>query len=356
MFELTSILSPAIIGVLWCILTITQRRMGLTSYLFLLSMFSLILSSYLYATLQSDRDVAVYGYMYRATVQLLSLTSLLYIRVVIVGRISKKESYAACLLMLISLPIPSRFYLIYISLFYLIAALYLFKTFKLNSSKEWRSNSREVMLTIQIATISVIASILALLHQYGSPPNRIVNILLCTLQSFATLHQGEIELLFKDSIIKPRLLLNPVKHISDMQMQDISDDDIAYILNNESTQKLRSLQEIHERFTTLMTHNRYYLNAGITIDDVAREVGTNRVYLSRILNQIYHQTFPEYINTRRIAYAKQLLVENRDRTLEMIATTSGFYSTTQFNRKFKEITGVSPRRWQIAKTSSIYNQ
>ena len=80
------------------------------------------------------------------------------------------------------------------------------------------------------------------------------------------------------------------------------------------------------------------------------QLGTNRVYVSRVINRTYNMTFPEYVNGRRLETAKQMLLDDPDAVLEYVALKSGFSGLSQFSRKFKEMTGVSPRAWQASQS------
>jgi AraC-like DNA-binding protein len=95
-----------------------------------------------------------------------------------------------------------------------------------------------------------------------------------------------------------------------------------------------------------MDNDHLYLTPGLSVDSVAKEIGTNRAYISRLLNRTYNSSFPEFVNNKRIKYAKQLLQDEPDAVLEYVAIKSGFSTLSQFTRKFKEITGQSPRQWQ----------
>lgn len=101
-------------------------------------------------------------------------------------------------------------------------------------------------------------------------------------------------------------------------------------------------------FNEMMDKDRCYLNPGITVESIAQQLGTNRVYISRVINRTYNMTFPEYVNGRRLETAKQMLLEDPNVVLEYVALKSGFSGLSQFSRKFKEMTGMSPRAWQAS--------
>lgn len=91
-----------------------------------------------------------------------------------------------------------------------------------------------------------------------------------------------------------------------------------------------------------------YLDPELTIDKLAEDMRTSRTYISKVVNNNFHVSFREFVNNLRIEHAKQLLEENQETTIESIALNSGFLTASQFNRKFKECEGMSPRLWQAA--------
>jgi YesN/AraC family two-component response regulator len=56
--------------------------------------------------------------------------------------------------------------------------------------------------------------------------------------------------------------------------------------------------------------------------------------------------FRDYLNKLRIDHAKQLIKDEPDAVIDYISAKSGFQSSTQFIRKFKESEGVTPAVWR----------
>lgn len=88
-----------------------------------------------------------------------------------------------------------------------------------------------------------------------------------------------------------------------------------------------------------------YLNPNLTIADVAEALGTNRTYISVLMNQYYGQNFRDYIAAARVNTAKRILLEHPELPLDAIAEASGYLSSSQLIKKFKESEGVPPRTW-----------
>ena len=66
------------------------------------------------------------------------------------------------------------------------------------------------------------------------------------------------------------------------------------------------------RFEYLMNEEEVFLQHGITVQDIAGMLNSNKTYISQLVNRHYHTSFPEYINTLRVDYAEQYLLKHRD--------------------------------------------
>lgn len=109
-------------------------------------------------------------------------------------------------------------------------------------------------------------------------------------------------------------------------------------------------EHLLEALKKLMEEDQLFLNPDLTIEDVAAELNSNRVYISRIVNQLMHMTFRDYVNQLRIRYSKQYMRKHPDVTQEAVAIACGYQDAASFNRKFRAVTGVTPRAW-FAKSS-----
>lgn len=99
------------------------------------------------------------------------------------------------------------------------------------------------------------------------------------------------------------------------------------------------------QFQHLMIEGQLFLQPSITLEDVAKRMGTNKTYVSKMVNSTYNQSFPELLNALRIDYAEQYLLEHRDAKQKDIAKACGFLSASAFNSMFKKVTGLTPKMW-----------
>lgn len=103
------------------------------------------------------------------------------------------------------------------------------------------------------------------------------------------------------------------------------------------SESVEHFAEIEER--------KMFLDPHVTIESVANRIGTNRTYLSKYINDKFGISFREYIGRLRIEYAKDYMVAHPDDKQEVVAEQCGFADAPQFNKKFKQIVGQSPRMW-----------
>jgi|CXWL01.1.fsa_nt_gi AraC-like DNA-binding protein len=98
-----------------------------------------------------------------------------------------------------------------------------------------------------------------------------------------------------------------------------------------------------------MQKREVWRQEGLTVGGLAREVGVPEHVLRRLINgRLGHRNFTAYLNTHRIAAAKQRLSDpgQARTTVAAIAFELGFGSIGPFNRAFREETGRTPTQWR----------
>ena len=104
--------------------------------------------------------------------------------------------------------------------------------------------------------------------------------------------------------------------------------------------------KLMESFKQLMIVDKGYLDPSLSVDEISRQLNTNRTYVSKLVNVYYGMPFRDYLNHLRIEYAKQLMADEPDAVIDYISVKSGFQSSTQFIRKFRELEGLTPTAWK----------
>ncbi len=85
---------------------------------------------------------------------------------------------------------------------------------------------------------------------------------------------------------------------------------------------------------------------------VARKAGLSESHFCRVFREATGLTLTDYVNRRRIQWAKKELLKSETRISE-IAFLIGYQSLSQFNRSFARVTGLSPSRYRSAELTSL---
>lgn len=103
--------------------------------------------------------------------------------------------------------------------------------------------------------------------------------------------------------------------------------------------------EICERLIEHLECDKPYLNPDLKISDIATSIGTNKAYLSKVINNVFDKNFSQLVNWYRIRDAMTFYSSNPNLTITELATKSGFQSMTTFNTSFSRYTGMTPADW-----------
>jgi AraC-like DNA-binding protein/uncharacterized Tic20 family protein len=103
-----------------------------------------------------------------------------------------------------------------------------------------------------------------------------------------------------------------------------------------------------------MDNKKPYLDADLTIQDIAESLNIPRHYLTQVINEKLNKNFYQFINEYRVEEVKRLLMDKdfKKFTITAIAFESGFNSKSAFNSAFKEITGMTPTEYKIQQNGS----
>lgn len=86
---------------------------------------------------------------------------------------------------------------------------------------------------------------------------------------------------------------------------------------------------------------KVHLKENLTIMDLAHLTGSNRTYISNVINHYYQQNFSTFVNSYRVQDVKACILEEPDITNVILAEKCGFSSTESLKRVIKSQTGMS---------------
>lgn len=100
---------------------------------------------------------------------------------------------------------------------------------------------------------------------------------------------------------------------------------------------------IEQKLEVAINVDKIYLNPQLTLTDLAKQIGTNRTYLSRYINNYKATPFINFINDFRCTEAERLLTDaSCSLSLTEVSEKCGFASYSTFRRVFKQKYGYAP--------------
>lgn len=94
-------------------------------------------------------------------------------------------------------------------------------------------------------------------------------------------------------------------------------------------------EELRKRLIVYFEESRPYISKRLIMNDVARDLNTNRTYISKIINTDFDTTFFNFVNVFRIEEAKKQIEATSSYSLKAIADNCGFSSYTTFAKYHK---------------------
>lgn len=115
-------------------------------------------------------------------------------------------------------------------------------------------------------------------------------------------------------------------------------------MDNKQFQASNS-RRLYARILQVMENEKPYLNARLTLNDLACLVGTNRTQLSLTLNQQTGTNFCRWLSTYRVNHLVNEYNQRPELDTHQLYFNAGFPSRTSFYRQFKEVTGKTPNEF-----------
>ncbi|MFA7686820.1 MAG: AraC family transcriptional regulator [Moheibacter sp.] len=114
----------------------------------------------------------------------------------------------------------------------------------------------------------------------------------------------------------------------------------------EKAETANPMKRIFEKLVHLMETEKTYKEPNLTVNNIAKQIQTNRNYLSNSITTYANTNFNNFINSYRIREAKRMILQNPDLTLNEVMYTCGFNSRTPFYMAFQKFTGMSPQQFK----------
>lgn len=120
-----------------------------------------------------------------------------------------------------------------------------------------------------------------------------------------------------------------------------------YLEPETGTGKESAEDELFGKLEKLMRKDRIYRSNDISLEKLAALLGTNRTYISRVINKCANKSFWGYVNMYRISEATEMLSDlDNDIQIKNIYETLGYNSAASFFRVFRDEIGLSPSKYR----------
>lgn len=139
-------------------------------------------------------------------------------------------------------------------------------------------------------------------------------------------------------------ILSPIPVIVNRHAELIPERDSEISQKEEERQNTE--QTLYSRIIEFLKTTKQYTDPDISRDSLAKELGTNRQYIIGAISDNANMSFNEFINSFRIDYARNLLLNEEDILIKEVYTEAGFKNRNTFSQLFKERFGMSPSEFR----------
>lgn len=117
------------------------------------------------------------------------------------------------------------------------------------------------------------------------------------------------------------------------------------------------MNRLYREICSKIIDRELFLTAGLTVEDIAREVNSNRTYVTRAI-RCRCITFPQLVNSIRAAYAIDLIRDGKCRDVSVldIALMSGFNSVRTMNRYVRKSAGETAHALRLRLFGPVFPQ
>lgn len=95
-----------------------------------------------------------------------------------------------------------------------------------------------------------------------------------------------------------------------------------------------------------------HLAERLSLETIAQQIGISQFYFCHLFKQSMGVSPYQYLLKQRIERSKQLLLQTRPNIAD-IALTVGFSNQSHFTRQFKQVVGITPKRFVHQEQSHI---
>lgn len=108
-----------------------------------------------------------------------------------------------------------------------------------------------------------------------------------------------------------------------------------------------NFSKIFDKVNEIMVNEELFRSSTLTINQLARKVGTNRTYLSKCFH-LHNTNYVDYINEYRLKYSKSLMEKmgGEIKSITEVSELSGFPNPRSFSSCFTKRFGKTPSQYK----------
>jgi len=134
-------------------------------------------------------------------------------------------------------------------------------------------------------------------------------------------------------------------HTLDPQEEEVVSENMAFNLEKTPHLTQEKADDIVSKFDDLMKEKEVFKDPDLTLNRLSRKLLIPQKQLSSAINRVYQRNISQVINEYRIEFAKVRLVQT-DESITQVYMNAGFHSKSNFNREFSRITGLTPSEYR----------
>lgn len=152
-----------------------------------------------------------------------------------------------------------------------------------------------------------------------------------------------------ESLIRYNRLFNTLSQKGSSHMPEASAILYSMLVNicrQMNAEDSYSQQSVSGKLERVLDYIKENYNTDISLKDMAEIAGVSTSYLCRIFKREFNLTPVAYLIRYRINLAKEILINNPDKSIKSIALETGFSDNSYFGALFREYEGCSPNQFR----------
>lgn len=123
-------------------------------------------------------------------------------------------------------------------------------------------------------------------------------------------------------------------------------DMLIHVSDSDVMLDISKAKQIANGIDAVIKNNKLYLKQDLTLIDLAIITRTDRNNLSYVIKEHLNLNFSDYINQKRVDYAKSILSDDKIICQDRLYKECGFKTQSKFREVFRIITGKTPKEYR----------